>query len=111
MAQIQFKVTITIAPPPPPPLAEGASSGNAAFVEGVAGSAILAPITGGVPPYVASVDAASPNPLPPGLTAGIDASNNLIVSGTPTTQGGPAPVLLDVVDSQGNSVASVAAKV
>ena len=111
MSQVQFTVTITIAPPPPPPLSEGSSSGTANFVEGVAGSVVLTPITGGQPPYVASVDAASPNPLPPGLNAGIDPNNNLIVSGTPTTQGGPAPVLIDVVDALGNSVASVAAKV
>lgn len=74
-------------------------------------SVSLAAITGGQPPYAAAVDASSPNPLPPGLAVSIDGSNNLVVSGTPTTDGGPAPVLIDVTDSTGASVASVAAKV
>ena len=108
MAQVQFTVTITISGPP---LAEGSPSGNASFQQGVAGSVILTPITGGVPPYTPSVDAASPNPMPPGLAASIDANNNLVISGTPTTEGGPAPVVIDVVDSLGASVASVKAAV
>lgn len=111
MSQVQFTVSITVTAPPPPPLSEGSSSGDASFVEGVQSTAILAPITGGVPPYTASVDAASPNPLPPGLNVGIDANNNLILSGAATSAGGPAPVLLDVVDSTGASVASVKAAV
>lgn len=107
MAQVQFTLTLTISPPPPPPLAESASSGSATLQQGVAGSVVLANISGGVPPYSASVDASSPNPLPDGLSASIDSSNNLIVSGIPTVAGGPAPVLLDVVDSAGASVAKV----
>lgn len=108
MAQVQFTVTITVASAP---LAEGSSSGSANFVEGVPNSVVLAPITGGTPPYSASVDAASPNPLPPGLSVGIDVNNNLIVSGTASAAGGPAPVLIDVVDSAGASVANVKAHV
>lgn len=110
MAQIQFTANITIAPAAQP-LAESASSGDAQFQVGVAGSVALAAISGGQAPYSASVDASSPNPLPPGLAVSIDGSNNLIVSGTPTTDGGPAPVLIDVVDALGNSVASVRARI
>ncbi len=110
MSQIQFTATITINPAPQP-LAESASAGDASFQVGVAGSVALAQISGGQAPYSAAVDAASPNPLPPGLELSLDASNNLVLSGTPTTEGGPAPVLIDVTDLTGASVASVAAKV
>jgi hypothetical protein len=106
MSEIQFTVTVTVNPAVPP-LSEGSSSGAATFTQGVQSSVILTPITGGVPPYSASVDAASPNPLPPGVTAGIDANNNLILSGTPSASGGPLPTLLDVVDALGSQVASV----
>ena len=104
MAQVQFTLTLTV-DPAPNPLTEGSLVGSATFVAGTFGSFILAPISGGVPPYSASVDAASANQLPTGLTVGIDAANNLIVSGTTPTAGGPADVLLDVQDSLGNSVA------
>jgi hypothetical protein len=107
MAQLQFTVTVTVNPAPPPPLSESASSGSAVLTQGASGTTILAQISGGVPPYSASVDAASPNPLPPGVSVGIDANNNLILTGTPTAAGGPLPTLLDVVDSQGAQVAKV----
>lgn len=110
MSQVQFTVSITITPAPPP-LAESASAGNASFQVGIAGNAVLAAITGGTAPYAAAVDANSPNPLPPGLAVSIDSNNNLIVSGTPTTDGGPAPVLIDVTDSTGTSVAKAAVTV
>jgi len=106
MAQVQFTLTLTVAVASAP-LAEGASSGAASFTVGVPSSQILTPITGGVPPYNAVVDFNSPNPLPPGLAASIDANNNLVISGTATVAGGPAPVLIDVTDSTGASVASV----
>ena len=108
MSQVQFTVTVTVNAPVPP-LAEGITSGSASFTEGVQSSQVLTQITGGVPPYTASVDAATPNPLPPGLVPSIDANNNLVLSGTPSAAGGPAPVLLDVTDSTGVSVAQVKA--
>jgi hypothetical protein len=101
MAQVQFSVVITVAPatPPPTPLTEGATSGTAAFTQGVPGSVTLTPITGGVSPYLPpTVDSTSPSQLPPGITASLDANNNLILSGTPTVSG-TATVLLDVNDS------------
>jgi hypothetical protein len=109
MSQVQFTVAITVAPTSTP-VQEGSSSGSADFTQNVQGSITLTPITGGVPPYTASVDAASPSQLPPGITASIDPNNNLILSGTPTVAGS-ASVLLDVVDSLGASVASVKANV
>jgi hypothetical protein len=109
MSQVQFTVAITVAPSGPA-LVEGSSGGSAAFTQNVQGSVILTPITGGVPPYTASVDAASPSALPPGLTPSIDENNNLILSGTPTVAGS-ASVVLDVVDSTGASVANVKANV
>jgi hypothetical protein len=105
MSQVQFTVAITVAPAANP-IAEGNASGSASFTQNVQGSVILTPITGGVPPYSVSVDPTSPSALPAGITASLDASNNLILSGTPTVSGS-ASVLLDVVDSQGASVASV----
>jgi hypothetical protein len=110
MAQVQFTVSVTVTAPAAP-LAEGSSSGPASFVQGVQSTVILTPITGGQPPYTASVDAASPSALPAGITAGIDPNNNLILSGAATAAGGPASVLLDVIDSAGAVVASVRARV
>lgn len=107
MAQVQFTVTVTVNPAAPPPLAEGSTSGSAVFTQGTQATVVLTPITGGVPPYSASVDGASPNPLPPGVVVGIDANNNLILSGNPSAAGGPLPTLLDVIDSLGASVAKV----
>jgi hypothetical protein len=95
MAQVQFTLTLTVAAPP---LAEGATSGSATMQLGAAGSDVLTPITGGVPPYTATVDAASASQLPTGVTVGLDANNNLIVSGTPTVAGS-ATILIDVKDS------------
>ena len=109
MSQVQFTVAITVAPAANP-LAEGSSSGSASFTQGVQGSVILTPITGGVPPYSAAVDPTSPSQLPAGITASIDASNNLILSGTPT-QSGTASVVLDAIDSQGNVVSQTRANV
>lgn len=99
MAQLQFTVTVTVNPPAPPPLAEGSTSGTAIFEQGKQATVVLTPITGGVPPYSAAVDAASPNPLPPGVTVGIDAQNNLIISGNASALGGPVPTLIAISDS------------
>jgi hypothetical protein len=97
MAQVQFTLTLTVAPAANP-LTEGASFGSASLTQGVQGSDVLTPITGGNPPYSASVDPTSPSALPPGVTVGLDANNNLIVSGAPTAAG-TATILIDVNDS------------
>jgi hypothetical protein len=107
MSQAQFTLTLTINPvtPPPNPVVLGSPSGSDTETQGAQFTTILTPVTGGVPPYTASVDAASPNPLPPGVSAGIDASNNLIITGAAAGPG-TGTVLLDVVDSLGNSPAA-----
>jgi len=59
----------------------------------------VAQVSGGTPPYSQpTVDAASANPLPPGLAASIDASGNVSITGTPTTAG-TGTVILDVADA------------
>lgn len=105
VSQVQFNLTVNIVAAAPP-LAEGSTSGSATFTQGEAGSFVLTPITGGVPPYTASVDSASPNQLPNGVSASIDGDNNLVLSGTtsdPVEAG--VVVVIDIIDSQGNSVA------
>jgi hypothetical protein len=101
MAQVQYTLTLTVTPalPPPNPLTLGATSGSATLAQGTQGSDILTPVTLGVPPYSAAVDAASPSALPPGVTVGIDANNNLIVSGNASIAGGPSTIVIDVNDS------------
>jgi len=97
MSQVQFTVSITINPPAPPPLSEGSSSGSATFQQGVASTVVLTPITGGVGPDSVSVDLSTP--LPAGLTPGLDANNNLILSSDGTAAAGTATVILNVDDS------------
>ncbi len=104
MAQVQFSVTIDIATPLEP-LTLGATSGTANFTQNVQGTDTLTPVSGGLPPYTVTVDAAS-EPLPPGLTASLDQNNNLTISGTPTTPGS-FTVTLDVADS---AIATAAVK-
>lgn len=67
---------------------------------GVAVTAVpVAVISGGTPPFQQPViDPASPAPLPPGLTAAVDASGNVTISGTPTAAGS-GTFILDVADS------------
>jgi hypothetical protein len=108
MAQVQFTVTITVNPPAPPPLAEGASSGSAVFQQGVASSVVLTSVTGGVGADSVSVDALSAA-LPAGLTASLDASNNLVLTSDGTAVAGTASVVLDVNDSATPVVAPVVA--
>lgn len=59
----------------------------------------VAQVSGGTPPYTQPViDPASPSPLPPGLSAAIDASGNVTISGTPSASGS-GTFVLDVSDS------------
>jgi len=111
VSQVQFNLTVNIVAPPPA-LAESASSGDATFTQGQAGSFTLAQITGGQPPYSVAVDPQSQGQLPSGVSASIDADNNLVLAGT--TSDDPetgVAVLLDVTDSAGESVAKVEANV
>jgi len=111
VSQVQFNLNVNIVAPPPP-LAESASSGDATFTQGQAGSFTLAQITGGQPPYSVAVDPASPGQLPSGVSPSIDSNNNLVLAGT--TSDAPetgVSVLLDVTDSAGQPVAQVAANV
>jgi hypothetical protein len=98
---VQISVTLTINPPAPPPLVASPSSVTLpAETVGMAVSAVpVAQITGGTGPYLAPViDPASPSALPPGLTAAIDGSGNVTISGTPSVAG-TGTFVLDVTDS------------
>lgn len=98
MSQVQLTVTFNIAPAVQP-LAE---TTTAVTVNGTSGVALSGNsgdvISGGVPPYTVTVDAASPSQLPPGVTASVDGSGNVVFSGTPTTAG-TGTVLLDITDA------------
>lgn len=100
---VQITVTLTINPavaPPLPLVAAPSSASPPAQTVGVAVTAVpVAVVSGGTPPYLQPViDPASPAPLPPGLTASIDGSGNVTLSGTPTTAGS-GTFILDVTDS------------
>ncbi len=98
---VQITVSLTISPVPPPALlASPPSVTLPTETVGVAVSAVpVSAISGGTPPYTQPVvDPASPNPLPPGLSAAIDAFGNVTISGTPTAAGS-GQFVLDVSDS------------
>ncbi len=99
MSQVQYTLTLTITPATPP-LSESATSGSLSIQAGapVSDLAVGDTITGGQPPYVASVDPASPNQLPAGLSVSVDANGNLNLTGTATTAG-TGTILIDVNDS------------
>lgn len=103
---VQITITLNINPavvvPPPPPTLVATPSAVSLPDEtvGVAVSNVpVATISGGTPPFQQPIiDPASPLPLPPGLSAAIDASGNVTLSGTPTSPGS-GTFILDVVDS------------
>jgi hypothetical protein len=99
MSQVQYTLTLTITPATPP-LSESATSGSLSIQAGapVSDLPVGDTITGGQPPYVASVDPASPNQLPDGLSVSVDANGNLNLTGTATTSG-TGTILIDVNDS------------
>jgi len=99
MSQVQFTLSLSVTAASQP-LAITPPSGAATFVVGTASSSTLGAVTGGVPPYTPTVDAASPSQLAPGLSLSMDANNNLILSGTPTAAGS-GTVVIDVNDSAG----------
>jgi Putative Ig domain len=94
--------TMTINPPAPLSITT-ASLSNGAY--NAAYSATIS-ATGGIAPYTFSLDPAS-SPLPAGLAFTNDAANNQgVVSGTPTTAGMFANIIVDVHDSQAPTVAT-----
>ena len=98
---VQISVTLSINPPAPPALvATPPSATLPAETVGVSVSAVpVAVVSGGTAPYQQPViDPSSPSALPPGLTAAIDDSGNVTISGTPTTAG-TGTFILDVSDS------------
>lgn len=97
---VQVVVNFNIAPPAPPQLvATPATASNSLTVGSPAPTSPVSVISGGTPPYnQPTVDAASANPLPPGLSASVDASGNLTITGTPTVAGSGS-VTLDISDS------------
>ncbi len=100
MSQVQFSATFTVAPGAQPLTVTPATASLSLTVGVAVPTTPIAAVAGGVPPYTASLDAAS-GPLPTGVTMGLDASGtNVVLSGTPTVAGTSAtPVLLDVSDS------------
>jgi hypothetical protein len=106
MSQAQFQASISSTAANPVVITP--TSGSAAFSVGQAQSFTLGAISGGVPPYSPSVDASSPNPLPAGLTLGVDSNNNLNVAGTTQTAFAAESVTIDVNDSTSGQAQSQA---
>lgn len=109
---LQIFVSLTInpaAPPPPPPLVSNPASSLAnpivlpAETSGIAVSGIpVATVSGGQGPLTQPViDPTSPNPLPSGLTASMDAAGNVTISGTPPAVAAPVTgtFVLDISDA------------
>lgn len=100
--QITINLNINPAvPPPPTPLTVIPSA--VTLPDQTVGVAVVnvpvAVVSGGTPPFSQPViDPASPSPLPPGLSAAIDASGNVTISGTPSASGS-GTFVLDVSDS------------
>jgi hypothetical protein len=97
---VSVTINFNIAQPAPPPLVVSPASVTESLTVGTpAPSGAIAVVSGGTPPYQQpTVDTASSNPLPPGLTASVDASGNVTLTGTPTTAG-TGSVTLDIADS------------
>lgn len=93
---VQVAINFNIQPPAPPALVANPTSANDSLTVGQpAPPTPLSQISGGTPPYQQPVvDPSSPNPLPPGLSASIDDSGNLIVSGTPVAAGSGSVTLV-----------------
>lgn len=98
---VKISVTLNINPSAPPALVANPPAATLPDeTVGVAVSAVpVAQVSGGTPPYAQPVvDPTSPAPLPPGLSASIDGSGNVTVSGTPTAAGS-GTFVLSVADS------------
>ena len=97
---VQITVSFNIVAAAPPPEVANPSAVTENLTVGTpAPTATVSVVSGGTPPYLQPVvDSASPAQLPPGLTAQIDASGNVTITGTPTLAG-TGTVILDVSDS------------
>lgn len=97
---VQITINFNISPAAPPPIVASPSTVSLPATVGVSlPSSPIAVISGGTPPFSQPVvDPASPSPLPPGVTASIDASGNVTLSGAPQAEGS-GTVILDVTDS------------
>ena len=105
MAKQKVLITINLnvnppAPPPPPPLVASPTSVTLSDeTVGVdPGTVQISALSGGTPPFNVSVDESSPNPLPPGQSASIDANGNVVLTGAPQAAGS-GQVVLAVEDS------------
>ena len=97
---VQITVNFVIAPAASlPPVATPSTVAENLQVGVPAPLAPVSVVSLGTPPYLApTVNPSSPAPLPPGLSAAIDNSGNVTITGTPTAAGS-GTVILDVVDS------------
>jgi hypothetical protein len=95
-----IKVTITVNPRPDPPVIDGPK--EVAVEPQMVGQEFSVPVArvlGGLQPYMApSVSSISPDKLPAGIYASIDASGVISLSGVPETPGTKV-VILEVHDS------------
>lgn len=101
MQTVKITVNLSINPAAPPSLV--ATPDTVSLPDEQVGVSVsnvpVAVISGGTPPYQQPVlDPSSPSPLPPGLSASIDASGNVTISGTPAAAGS-GTFVLDVSDS------------
>lgn len=96
MQTVKITVTLNINPPAPPALV--VSPDTVTLPDETVGTPVslvpVAQVSGGTPPFTQPVlDPSSPAPLPPGLTAAIDATGLVTVSGTPEAAGSGTFVL------------------
>jgi hypothetical protein len=104
----QQAYTVTINPPAPLSITTTSPLPNGAFNTAYSTSIHA---TGGVAPYTFSLDATS-SALPAGLSFTNDAANNQgVISGTPTTAGTFAGIVVDVHDSQTPTAATATATI
>lgn len=98
---VKITVNLNIQPVAPPPLV--ATPDTVSLPDETVGVGVtnvpVAVVSGGTPPYAQPVlDPSSPSALPPGLSASIDDSGNVTISGTPQAAGS-GTFILNVADA------------